>query len=303
MFHMPLKHFAAGALCLTVVRASTEEVDACDPSTGTCAADESDGGDDMSAMQLRGGPAEQPEPQKTPSKYPGQGDYWDMVSLDDVTKVMPYSKTEDKLPECFKGIAYMDQQCLTYAKMPKGTKDMKTPCLGKVSPYMWVNEFLTTFGDWDKKTKCFRAQRKGWIFGQADISKGVCAGDGIPACQTNSRSHDPCDTGATYKMKMGGLLPDWFFIKTDYGWLRKTPVWLPFYSYYPVVMVVDGDGEKTEWWDDMEAEAMRLECPANATDIYGKRGCRKSQWTPTRQMAMCTAASDYDRPTDADGDK
>jgi len=287
---MPLKHLAAGALCFTLARATPEEGEACDPSTGTCSAYETDG-DDVSAIQLRGGPVE-PKPN-------GLGQYWDIVKWDDVTKLMPYSKTKDKIPECFKGIFYMDQQCLTYDKQPRGTKDLKEPCLGRVAPYMWVDEFATSFNDWDEKTKCFRAQRKGWIFGEANISTGVCSGDGIPACQTNAKRLGPCDVGATYRMKMGGMLPDWFFVKTEWGWLRKTPLWLPFYSYYAVLNVVTADGKKTKWWKDMEDEAMRLDCPEGATEIGGPRGCRKSDWAATKQIAMCTGESGFDRKTDA----
>jgi len=298
MLCKPLTHLAAGALCFTLARASNEEVKTCDPSTGTCAAAEFDG-DDMSAIQLkRGGPVEQQETPKTPSKYPGQGDYWDVVSWDDMTELMPYSKTKDDIPQCFKGIFWMDQQCLSYDKMPKRTKDMKTPCLGRIAPYMWVDEFATSFHAWDEKTKCFKAQRKGWIFGEANISTGVCAGDGILACQDNARTHGPCDVGATFRMKMGMALPDWFFVKTEWGWLRKTPLWLPFYSYYAVQQVVDGDGKKTEWWKDMEDEALRLECPADATEIGGPRGCRKSEWASTRQVGMCSGESGYERATD-----
>jgi len=286
MFHMPLKHFAAGALCLTLARASLEEGEACDPSSGTCAAADIDGEDVLSAIQLRGGPQDQQQQQK-PNKSPGQGNYWKIVDLDDVTDLMPYSKTEDDIPECFKGIAYMDQQCLTYDKMPRGTKDLKEPCLGRVSPYAWVNEYLTSFGDWNKTTKCFTALRPGWMFGQSDISAGVCRGDGIPACQDNARTHKPCDVGASYRLHMPGLMPDWFFVKTSWGWLRKTPLWLPFYTYYPVHFVVDGDGKKTEWWQDMEDEAMRSKCPPGSEKIGGPRGCRKSEWWATKQLAMC----------------
>jgi len=297
---MALKHFTAGALCLSLARASPEEVGTCDPSSGTC---EADGGDAMSAMQLRG--QEQQKAGPAPGLAEGEGDYWKKVDLDDATKLMPYGKTGDDMPDCLKGIAYMDQQCLSYGdadtmphKLPH--KDVKNPCLGRAMGHMWVDEFLTSFGAWNKTTRCFMAQREGWMFGDARESKSVCGGEGILACQSesNARSHSFCDVGATYTMKMGFPLPDWYFVRTSWGWMRKTPLWLPIYTYYPVLMVVDGDGEKTKWWENMEQEAMREECPANAVEIGGKRGCRKSQWFATRQLAMCLKPSGLERVTE-----
>jgi len=264
MFRLGAAHGAAALLLgKVVVVAGVEEegVETCD-AAGECSID---AGDDMSALQLRG--------QKQ--------NYWDLIDAENVADILPYANSSSNMPECLQGIMYMDQQCTTWDQMSK--QDVQKPCLGQAYPYMWVNEFLTATGEWDSWNKCFTAMRPAWTFGQADISSSVCAGKGIRACMKNAGTHGVCDPGARY------CIPgkDWCFIKNKgEGWTRRTNYWWPMYTYYPVHIVVDGQGQKTKWFDDYTSEAIRTTCPKNAP-YCGPRGCRKSQWAKNGQIANC----------------
>lgn len=299
-----------GQLAATAVG---EETGACDATSGECSVD---AGDAMSAMQLGKPPGKggkkgskpqgawnknkeleqqaQAQYEKT-GQYPGYNKYWELVNASDIASVLPFSEpTGSKgIPSCLQGIFYMDQQCLTYPYMK--SKNKKMPCLGGIYPYAWVNEYVTSFGSWNGRKKCFTAERKAWTFGQGNISSYVCSGNGIRACQTNADKYGPCDVGAKFgSTNLGSSFWDqWYFIKTaePNGWLRQTPhsqYMMPKFTYYPVQQVVDANGNQTKWFKHYYKEAIRTKCPYNAKMVGGPRGCRKSQWASTGQIARCT---------------
>jgi len=267
-----------------IVGVDAEETGTCDAASGVCSMD---AGDDMSAIQVRGGSV-------SGKSLPGQGDYWDLVDAYTLNETLPYSKHSkaypagsDLAPWCFQGLFYLDQWCLTYPDMPKSER--KRPCLGSALGNWWVNEFVTAFGHWDETTRCFTAERKAWVFGDAKSSASICKGDGIRACQTNKDKYGPCDVGAKYGMKeLPGPLK-WYFVKTETAWTRQTPLWFPFYSYYPVNPITDAHGVKTHWYQNMLDDAMRDTC--SPKDYKKFKGCRHSQWAAQGKIARCLKAT------------
>jgi len=283
-------------------------VDTCDPASGTCSAD---AGDDMSAMQLRSGWGPQP-PAPTPGDgcrgEEGCGDYWELVDAKTLGDVVPYSKEgepfpntheSDAVPWCLQGLVYLDQWCTSYPKLSK--KEQSGPCLGFAHGHYWVNEMATAFGQWSEEDRCFTAERKSWVFGQADIAYEVCRGPGIRACMRKKGfgggwSHDVCEEGATYDAVMPGTPPGltWSFVKTKNAWSRTTPISWFQNAYYPVLTIVNGTGHKTKFYQDMLDEAMRTTCPPGSADKGGskhKPPCRRSQWASEGKLARCTRNS------------
>lgn len=308
MFRAPLMRISTGVLFagqLFTVSADGD-VGTCDPATGSCSAE---AGDDMSALQVRSGFGPNPDPDPTDpdcKKYAGCGKYWEFVDAEKLGDQVPYSKKGDpypnkvlsgELPECLQGLAYMDQWCTTYPKMPK--KERTGPCLGMAHGHYWVNEQATAFGNWDEHTRCFTAERKAWVFGQADISEEVCRGPGITACMKKKNGkwpHDVCETGAEYEAVMPWISMGmtWSFIKTDTAWSRKTPISWFQSAYYPVHIIVNGTGHETKWYKDMLAESMQTKCPAGSAAKGGynhEPPCRRSQWAAHKKLARCTHSS------------
>jgi hypothetical protein len=194
----------------------------------------------------------------------GCGDYWELVNAADVANDLTYSEGRSDLPICMQGLVWMDQKCTSEKELPGFT----------CNPGFALNEYLVGFESWDGK--CFTFRQDSWTFGSSSIARGVCSGVGYTFCQTNSDTHSPCGDGAYFKG------PGVFDIeKTSFGWDRVSGG----FSHYPVLPVVDWQGQTTKWFDNYLAEVSATECPAS------QRNCRLNQWASTKQTARCLGST------------
>jgi len=209
----------------------------------------------------------------------GYDDYWTLINDYDVAAELPYLNHNEGLPTCMQGLVWMDQQCTSWLQLP-GLGMLPWQCF-TLWGFSAENEFLTGFKSWDGK--CVSFERKAWTFGKAEKAHDICYYDEIRFCQTNSDTHGPCDDGAYFTMDSGGFN----LRKTSYGWDRASSILgLPFNLWhYPLLPIVDWQGQKTKWFHDYSAEVSRRHCP-----IY-RLNCRLNQWASTRQTGNCLRAS------------
>jgi len=221
-------------------------------------------GDETSAMQLHKQGAKM---EKKSKKEP----YWELIKSADVATELVYKNVSRGNPSCLQGIVFMDQTCVSYPDLPE--KDRKL-CSGDIG---WLNEYTTTFGPWNKRTKCVQFERKTWTFGSKGDASTICKGNPPTFCQTNSRSHGPCDVGAHFKVRFGDLA----FEVTTFGFDRITG---PF--HYPLLPIVDGQGQKTSWFPTYQGVTNRTSCPTSQTASLWT-SCPNSQWAAEGEIARC----------------
>jgi hypothetical protein len=204
------------------------------------------------------------------ASLPGYGDYWELVNDYDVADRLPYLRGRGDLPKCMQGLVWMDQQCTTWTSLPGfGLFPGGFRCVtgfGAVN----VNEYLAGFKSWDGRCVSFR--RDAWTFGDASKASEICYYDEVKFCQTNGDTHGPCDDGAFFDGPGNFNL-----IKTSFGWDRATLS----LAHYPLLQIVDWQGQKTKWFDYYWAEVSASRCP------LGRPNCRLNQWASTNQTARC----------------
>jgi hypothetical protein len=209
-----------------------------------------------------------------PKQYhPGEGDAWELIGDFNIAEELEgkYMKNKQDVPQCMQGIVWMDQQCTTWHQLPLGYH-----CV-TINGFASVDEYTTGFKWWDGDSRCVAFGRDSWTFGKASIYKYVCHYDDVVFCQTNQDTHDdPCAEGAHFELPGS----DYALQKTSFGWDR-----ISYKIYhYPLLQVIDWQGQKTRWFDDYWKVVSRLHCPLTQLN------CNLNQWASTNQIARCLRA-------------
>lgn len=262
-----------------------------------CASDDmtciGEAGDDISALQLRAAADQQEgqpnigriigravasiaQPDNTfrDDQRPPEDSFWELIPIDSVAEVLPWDEPARNNPSCLQGLMFMDQKCLTYPQLP-AEETAALPCSGDIYA---ENEYTTAFGPFNGT--CFRFERSAWTFGSGFFATFTCSGDGPLFCQKNSDTHGPCDMGAYYDDggEFGLEVREWGFDRPTFG------------KHYPLLQIVDPQGNKTKWWDSYVAEVSRTKCPPGVLDTrvsLGPLGCRRSQWAKEGLVGHC----------------
>jgi len=203
---------------------------------------------------------------------PGEGDVWELIGDYDIAEELEgtYMKNipEKDVPQCMQGMVWMDQQCTTRHKLPWGYH-----CVDG-DGFIAVDEYTTGFKWWDSNSRCVAFGRDSWTFGQARIYEDVCNYGDVVFCQTNQDTHDdPCGEGAYFELQGS----QYALQKTSFGWDRISYKMF----HYPLLQVIDWQGQKTKWFDDYWTVVSRRHCPLTELN------CNLNHWASTNQVARC----------------
>jgi len=203
---------------------------------------------------------------------PGEGDVWALIGDYGIAEELEGTNMKNiqdgAVPQCMQGMVWMDQQCTTWHKLPWGYH-----CVTG-DGFIAVDEYTTGFKWWDWNSRCVAFGRDSWTFGKSNIYDEVCKYGDVVFCQTNQDTHkDPCEEGAHFELPGS----HYALQKTSFGWDRIS------YNiyHYPLLQVIDWQGEKTNWFDDYWSVVSRLHCPLTELN------CNLNQWASTNQVARC----------------
>jgi len=239
----------------------------------TCAAGEADsegacvveGGDEIAALQVAAG---------------AQKKLIETIPIDGVEDYIPWRNFSKGNPECMQGVIWMDQSCIGTSALPKDQQ--KEPCSG------WTyaqNEYTTSFGPWDPKTKCFTLRRDSWTIGDESLATEICWNSGPKFCmdkRSKERGDGPCTPGAFYN-NVGDTYARFFnMVATKYGFDRITGI-----THYNVFHIVDKHGKRTKWYDMYVNSAKQGGCPREGRGGSGCQGPVQKSWQKKGVFGRC----------------
>jgi len=207
-----------------------------------------------------------------PSAEPwtGEGDVWELIGSSNISEELSgtYMTNQDHIPKCMQGLVWMDEECTTRAKLPEDYT-----CRRMAS----VNEYTTGFKWWDWGSRCFAFGRDSWTFGDASIYDYVCHYGDVVFCQTNHDTHDdPCGEGAYFQLHGSSYA----MIRSSFGWDRLTEQLF----HYPLLQVIDWQGQQTKWFKDYWTAVSRIDYPPNLP------WCNLNKWASVGKVARCLHA-------------